>query len=128
MAKTKYTERLLIVFNPDGSLKGAAQYPLTTWDDPEIPDKQGDAEPVDPAALAGLLVPNQAAMFAQLSAALAENKKDDDEIMRLRGEIESKNAEIADRIKGKEALEAALSDKDAELAVLRAAAPAQSRP
>lgn len=64
----KYAERILIVLNADGSLKGASQYPLTrVLDDqgnPAMPDVQGGAEHVDPATLASIL-PAQAVLIAQ---------------------------------------------------------------
>ena len=49
---SKYVERVLLVFNPNGSLKGAAQYPLTVDDTGAFPPNQGDAEAVDAKALA----------------------------------------------------------------------------
>lgn len=67
MAKISYVERLLIALNEDGTVKGAAQYKMTKWDDPEIPDKPGDAEPLDPAAIA-VALPAQAALLAQVGA------------------------------------------------------------
>lgn len=118
MAKTKYVERLLIVLNRDGSLKGAAQYPLTVWDDPEIPDKQGDGEVVDPETLAAIL-PDRAGALAQLSQALALVDADKKEIDRLAGDLQRAEADVANRIEGKKVLDARIAELEAENAQFR---------
>lgn len=71
MGKTSYTERVLIVLNADGSLRGASQYQLTTLTDDAtgavLMQQQEDAKPVDAATLASVL-PAQAGLTAQVSA------------------------------------------------------------
>lgn len=66
---TSYPERILIVLNPDGSLKGAHQERLETIVDGEtvINAKQLGAEPLDEAALVAVL-PDQAALAAQVQS------------------------------------------------------------
>ena len=57
--KLDYVERVLITLNPDGTIKGAAQYSLTRVLDGNgknvVPDVQGEAQPLTGAALAGVL-------------------------------------------------------------------------
>lgn len=64
---TSYPERILIVLNPDGTLKGAHQEPLEKIVDGEtvISTRQLGAEPLDAQALASVL-PDQAALAAQV--------------------------------------------------------------
>ncbi len=72
--KQDYVERVLVVLNPDGTLKGAAQYRIhrVVEDGVDIVSpQQGNAEELAIDALASVLSPGDAALAGQLSAALA---------------------------------------------------------
>lgn len=104
MAKIRYIDRILIVLNPDGTLRGAAQYPITTWDDPDIPDKTGDAEPISVATLTAVL-PSQSAGIAQLALAAqhateaaAREQELAVAIAALQAEVDTLTATVADQI------------------------------
>lgn len=67
LTQQTYVERILIVLNPDGTLKGAHQERLEAIVDGEtvLSVKQLGAEPLDAQALANVL-PDQAALAAQV--------------------------------------------------------------
>ena len=68
--KQSYIERVLIVLNPDGSIKGAHQERLTRILEAEAQvvysEIQESAEVLTPQALAGVL-PQKAALIAQIA-------------------------------------------------------------
>ena len=66
---TIHVERVLIVLNPDGTLKGAHQESLQTYDDGSA--RQLPASGLDAATLAAIL-PDQAALAAQVQALTVE--------------------------------------------------------
>lgn len=70
---TTFTERVLIVLNPDGTLRGAHAETLRRILDGAsvLNETMLPAEPVSPEALAGVL-PNQAALLSQNAALLAQ--------------------------------------------------------
>lgn len=119
MTKTKYVERVVIVLNPDGSLKGAHQSGLETIhkDGKLVSERETPAMPVDQMTLAQVL-PEAAALTAQASALAAERDA-------LRAELESAGAGPASSAAGlpKLALIDRLSEAglfDAALAALKA--------
>jgi len=69
LAQQTYPERVLIVLNPDGSMKGAHQEQLTVIKDGAdiLSAKPLPAAPLDAGTLASIL-PNQAALTAQVQA------------------------------------------------------------
>lgn len=73
ITRTTYTERVLIVLNPDGTLKGAHSEAVEIVRDGDevLSAKQVPAAPIDATALASVL-PDQAALVAQVAALTAE--------------------------------------------------------
>lgn len=73
ITKSSYVERILIVLNEDGTVKGAHQNSLNTIheDGAILRQIQGDAVAMDAATLAAVL-PDQAALLAQVQALMAE--------------------------------------------------------
>lgn len=73
MPKTTFVERVLIVMNPEGTLKGAHQESLTRFvEDGEIlMERQEGAKSLDAATLASIL-PDQSALLAELMLLRAE--------------------------------------------------------
>lgn len=69
MERTTYVERVMIVLNPDGTLKGAHQDKLEriTSNGETLVERMLGAEPLDAAALASVL-PDHAALAAQVQA------------------------------------------------------------
>lgn len=70
----KYIERIVVAFNPDGTIKGAAQEQLSTDPNGEFPDKRHAAEPLDPETIKKL-VPGKADLLAQISALQKQNEE-----------------------------------------------------
>lgn len=70
LTRTIYPERVLIVLNPDGSMKGAHQETLEVLaeDGVTIHTRHHAAAPLDAASLAGVL-PNTAALLAASATA-----------------------------------------------------------
>lgn len=72
LSRTRYPERVLIVLNPDGTLKGAHQEELEITDDNGVLSyRQLMAAGVDQATLATIL-PTQATLTAQVQALTAD--------------------------------------------------------
>ena len=109
---SKYIERVLLVFNPDGGLKGAAQYALTVDDAGVFPPQQGDAEALSPDALADVLGDGSNAL-----AGFAQARGD---VQRLQDALQFMQADIADRdariavLQGE--IETLVADRDAAIA------------
>lgn len=107
LVRNTYVERVLIVLNPDGTLKGAAQYPLETLTDGEgntlAAPIQHMAEPLAEDALATVL-PESAALISQLAQA--------------QGELAKLDAELANAIAANQAYEERNADLAAKLAKL----------
>lgn len=96
LEKTTYVERVLIVLNSDGTLKGAAQYSLSTiTDDGEVISTQdGAAEVVNEATLASLL-PDTATLTAQVSQLQAELTTSTEQISTLEAQIATLQAQLS---------------------------------
>lgn len=90
ITKTSYVERVLIVLNPDGTLKGAHSQTLDAIveDGVVLKESQGDAVPVDAASLASVL-PDQASLVAQVQALTADRDAHDAEKAALQAEIDA---------------------------------------
>lgn len=93
IARTSYPERVLIVLNADGSLKGAHQETLEQVIDGAdvLSAKMLPAAPLDAATLASVL-PSQGALAAQVQALTAERNALQTERDQL---IAEKNAALA---------------------------------
>lgn len=109
MQKTTYVERVLIVLNPDGTPKGAAQYTLTRLLDddgvtPLAPDQQGIATELDPATISAL-VGDKAVLVANAA--------------RLETEVASLGARLSEAIAANDSLARGVTEKAAEIAELR---------
>ena len=94
-----YVERILITLNPDGSIKGAAQYRLhrvlNADGSPYMPDKQGDAEALSEPDLQKVL-PDKSSLMAQVDA--------------LGNEIDSMKSKLAEEVAARSSAEATLAD------------------
>lgn len=69
ISKETYTERVLLVLNSDGTLKGAHSEAMETIRDGDVvlAARMLPAEPLDAATLATVL-PDQAALYAQVQS------------------------------------------------------------
>lgn len=106
---TSYTERVLIVLNEDGALKGAHQETLTISRDGDtvVAASQGSAVPLDAAALAAIL-PNQAALAAQVQAltdALSEMTAARDEAVEERNANAARVADLEAQLSAAQAID-----------------------
>lgn len=113
-------ERLLIVFNDDGTVKAAHQQKLTsvTGTSIPIPDVQGDAEPVTPDAVVTLF-PDRASLLTQVQGLLDNVAALTELRIRLETSVTNLTDELAktaaERDQAVEGWKAAAAERDAAL-------------
>lgn len=120
ISETSHVERVLIVLNPDGSLKGAHAETLREWRDGAslIGGKQ-ETTPLTADVLASIL-PNQSSLLVQVRDleevrdSLAADKADrDKQIETLNTTIASHDALMASLTAERDALQATVAERDA---------------
>ncbi|MBM3552154.1 MAG: hypothetical protein FJX45_10380 [Alphaproteobacteria bacterium] len=96
MQRVTYPERVLIVLNQDGSLKGAHQERIdqVVVDGEIVYTRQLAAEPLDSVALASVL-PTQGALMAELAAAHASIEEKATALEQAETQLAALNAQIA---------------------------------